>query len=345
MVSSAATLAAGLPLDADLPWLRDARSTIDRAVEADRLGHALLLHVAPGAGGDWLARWIGARLLCTVSAARPCGRCVDCRRVVADEHPDAMFVAPEGDSREIRIDQIRAACAELALTSHGGRMKVAIFSPADRMNRFAANALLKTLEEPTRRTQLILVASQPTRLPATVRSRCQRLAVRAPAQDQLEGWLVAQRGPADWSAVLSVLGPRPLDALGRDPAAIARLRQDTQGALSAIAAGELDPVATADRWSRDEPALRFAAIETWITERIAAWASGSHEPAEMRGGRHLPAPSRALNIRALFEALDLVREARRLEDSPVNKALLVERLLWGLASAGGRARSDARERS
>jgi DNA polymerase-3 subunit delta' len=333
------------PLDADLPWLREARETIERALQADRLGHALLLHVAPGAGGDWLARWIAARVLCTAAASRPCGRCVDCRRVVADEHPDVLFVAPEGDSREIRIDQIRLASAELALTSHGGRMKVAVFSPADRMNRFASNALLKTLEEPTRGTQLILVASQPMRLPATVRSRCQRLAVREPAINELAAWLEAQRGPAEWGAVLSVLGPRPLDALARDPVALARLQQDTAGALSAIVAGELDPVGPAERWSRDEPVLRFAAIENWITERVTGWALGSARPAEMRVGRHLPAPARALNIRALFEALDLVREARRLEDSPVNKALLIERLLWGLAAAGGRARSDARERS
>lgn len=344
-MSPAAAGGVDLPLDADLPWLREARITIDRALQSDRLGHALLLHVAPGAGGEWLARWVAARILCTATASKPCGRCIDCRRVMADEHPDLIFVAPEGDSREIRIDQVRTACGDLALTSHGGRMKVAVFSPADRMNRFAANALLKTLEEPTRATQLILVASQPARLPATVRSRCQRLAVREPAAHQLAEWLAAQRGPADWDAVLSVLGPRPLEALARDPAALARLRQDTDAALSAIAAGELDPVATADRWSREEPVLRFAAIEKWVTDRVAAWATGGGGFAEMRGGRHLSAPAWALNIRALFEALDLVRDARRLEDSPVNKALLLERLLWGLVAAGGRTRGDARERS
>jgi DNA polymerase-3 subunit delta' len=336
-----------LPLDADLPWLREARATVERALESDRLGHALLLHVAPGAGGDWLARWIAARLLGTAPAPapRPCGRCVDCRRIVADEHPDGLYVAPEGESREIRIDQIRAACAELSLTSHGGRMKVAIFSPADRMNRFAANALLKTLEEPTRATQLILVASQPARLPATVRSRCQRLAVRTPGEAELAAWLAARRGPADWHAVLSVLGPRPLDALARDPAVVAGLRQDTCAALAAVAAGELDPVGPAERWSRDEPVLRLSAIETWITDQVVAWAAGAGGNAELRGGRHLPAPGLALNIRSLFEALELVREARRLEDSPVNKALLLERLLWALATAGGRMRARVREQS
>ena len=110
-------------------------------------------------------------------------------------------------------------------------------------------------------------------------------------------------------------------------------------------AGDLDPVGAAERWGRDEPALRLAATETWITERIAGWAAGDAASAELRGGRHLPASQLALNIRALFDALDLVREARRLEDSPVNKPLLIERLLWVLAAAGRRGRPQARERS
>ena len=77
-----------------------------------------------------------------------------------------------------------AAAADLALTSHQGGYKVGILAPADSLNRFAANALLKTLEEPPPRTLLILVASEPSRLPATILSRCQRIQLRAPPRSE-----------------------------------------------------------------------------------------------------------------------------------------------------------------
>ena len=336
-----------LALTVPMPWLAEAQASVERAIRSDHLGHALLVHAAAGVGGDWLAFWIAARVFCSAPAnqPRPCGACIDCRRVLAGEHPDCSLVAPEETSKEIKIDQVRELCQDLRLTSHGGRLKVALVMPADRMNRFAANALLKTLEEPTPGTLLVLVAAQPSRLPATIRSRCQSLPVRAPSLEESLSWLAGQASPGiDWRAVLAVLGLRPLDALGVDPARIAALQRETAESLLQALRGGLDPVHTADRWSRDDLGLRLAAIENWITDRVREWAGGSADSAEMRADPYLPEPHATLNIRALFEALDGVREARRLEDTPVNKALLLERLLWRLTAAGGnRARTQARE--
>ena len=124
-----------------LPWMQPAQQAIARAIDSDRLGHAVLLQVPNGLGGDWLAHWIAARVFCRADAPRPCGQCLDCRRTFADEHPDCSVVQPVGDSKEIRIDQVRETSAALALSSHGGSRKLAILWPADRLNRFAANAL------------------------------------------------------------------------------------------------------------------------------------------------------------------------------------------------------------
>ncbi len=154
-----------------------------------------LIHEAPGAGGEWLALWAARLVLCEHPERAPCGQCRACRRVLARAHPDLSFLGLEEDSKQIRIEQVRELSAELALTSHGGGYKVAIVTPADALNRFAANALLKTLEEPPARTLLILVVTQPSRLPATVLSRCQRLRVRAPQRAQSLAWLEAARGP------------------------------------------------------------------------------------------------------------------------------------------------------
>ena len=330
-------MSALLPFTASLPWLRAAQQSLSRAIESDRLGHAVLLHVPRGAGGEWLARWCAARVFCRAGTADPpCGECLDCRRVAADQHPDCVFVQPIEDSKEIRIDQVRELIVELGLSSHGGSRKIAIVAPADRLNRNAANSLLKTLEEPTRGTLLILVAAELGRLPATILSRCTRIAVPAPAPPVALQWL-QQNGPTgiDWQPVLDALGQRPLAALEADPVAIAALVADTRRALQAAMVGDLDPVVTADRWSRDGYATRLDCIENWVTDRLRMAAAAGAGVPEMRAGTHLPERGVPLNIRALFEVLDLVREARSLAESPVNKSLVIERLLWRLAAAAG----------
>jgi DNA polymerase-3 subunit delta' len=297
----------------------------------------VLLQVPRGAGGDWLARWCAARVFCHAAAPRPCGQCLDCRRIAADQHPDCMLVGPLEDSKEIRIDQVREMVGELALSSHGGARKLAILAPAERLNRNAANSLLKTLEEPTRGTLLLLVAAEPGRLPATVLSRCTRIVVPTPDRDATLAWLQANGAAGvDWPAVLAAVGDRPLAALAADPAAAASLAGEVRATLDAAAGGQLDPVATAERWSRDGHAQRLDCIENWITERVRAAARQGAGPAEMRAGAHLPAPGVALNIRALFEALDLVREARGLAETTVNKSLVLERLLWRLFDSSDR---------
>ena len=183
--------------------------------------HALLIHEAPGTGGDWLAAWTAALVLCGRGKSAPCGECAACRRVAALQHPDVNWVRPQEESRQIRIEQVRELSAELALTSHGGGYKVGVIAPADALNRFAANALLKTLEEPPSRTLLILVATEPSRLPPTVLSRCQRLQIRAPERADSVAWLNAVRGEADWDAALDSLGEAPLQVAQGDPAELA----------------------------------------------------------------------------------------------------------------------------
>lgn len=301
------------PLDARLPWLAALQTSLTEALNGNRLGHALLIQVAPGLGGDWLAYWLAARLFCSASAdRRPCGDCLSCRRVVAGEQPDLFRLQPIEDSKEIRIDQVRELAAELALTSHGGGRKVAIVSPADKLNRNAANALLKTLEEPSGSALLILITGEPSRLPITVLSRCTRLTLPLPRHPPLAEWLRAagDRG-TDWEAVLSVLGPKPIEALQADTGALIELRRDTLNALEQASRGSLDPVETAEFWGKEDYALRLACIESWLVERIRHWAASGQGGAE-----------------ALFAALEDLREARQWTDTPVSKPLALERLLW-----------------
>ena len=297
--------------------------------------HALLIHEAPGTGGEWLARWAAALVLCERRAAAPCGECAGCRRVNAQAHPDVIWLQPQEDSRQIRIEQVRELSAELALTSHGGGYKVSILTPADALNRFAANALLKTLEEPPSRTLLILVASEPSRLPPTVLSRCQRVRIHTPTRAESIAWLTLVRGKADWEAALDTLGEAPMQIAQADPAELASVGSDTRTTLDALAAGRTDPVAAAERWARSQLPLRLLCFENWLTERIRRGERGGALLAELRAGPYLSGPAPFLNIRELFGLIDEVRDLRATLDVPLNRGLALEALFRRIAPAGG----------
>src|SRR5579883_1886618 len=271
----------------ELPWTQADRARLQAALAAGRLPHALLIHEAPGVGGEWLAFWTAQLALCEHPDEAPCGRCASCRRVTARQHPDLLVVAPEDESTQIRIEQVRELGAQLALTSHGGGYKVGLVTPADGLNRFAANALLKTLEEPPPRTLLILVATQPSRLPATILSRCQRLKLAAPARAVSLRWLTAAGGEKPWGPALDTLGEAPLTVLASDPDAVAEADADTRQTLEAFVTGGADPAATAERWTRSYLPLRLRATENWLTDRIRRGGPGGRLMPEVRGGPHL----------------------------------------------------------
>ena len=302
------------------PWLSKEMAALGAAYEADRMPHALLIHEAPGAGGDWLASWIAKRVLQTDR----------------ELHPDWINVRPSDESRQIRIEQVRELGQELALTSHQGGYKVGVVSPADVLNRFAANALLKTLEEPPQRTVLILVATQPSRLPATILSRCQRVRVSAPSRAEAVSWLESTRGKGDWNAVLDILGEAPMLAAESDFAAVVQIGADARRGLEETASGRSDPVSTAERWSREDPALRLRCFENWLTERIRRQTGTKGFLTELGAGTYLSGAEAVLNIRDLFELLDGVRELKSALETPINRGLALEHLLRRLAGSQDR---------
>jgi len=242
-----------------LPWLADA---LHDALARQR-GHALLVHAAPGIGALPFAIALAQGWLCESPAADglACARCASCRAVQGHVHPDLQVLLPEaqrrdsgwllaGDrpegeegkrkpSRQIRIDEVRAAIDWVGRTSARGRGKVWVLHPVEALNEHAASALLKTAEEPPAGTRLVLTCSDPQAILPTVRSRCQRMALAPPPSEEGARWLAAQ-GVARPEVLLAGCGGRPLDALalaheGVDAAAwealATAIAQGRQGAL------------------------------------------------------------------------------------------------------------------
>ncbi|MBU0744924.1 MAG: DNA polymerase III subunit delta', partial [Gammaproteobacteria bacterium] len=156
-----------------------------------------------------------ALLLCTESLNRTeaCGKCSSCLLLRVDNHPDLVVVEPQEKGKAIKIDQIRDLIADLNNTSHQGGYKVVIIESAELLNIAGANALLKTLEEPSSQTMIILTSAHPMMLPATIRSRCQTLSIYAPKYFVAIEWLKKQAPYADADLLLALAENAPLKAL------------------------------------------------------------------------------------------------------------------------------------
>ena len=202
-----------------------------------------------------------------------------------------------------------------------------LIEPAHALNRNAANALLKTLEEPRRDAHLVLVTGSPSLLPATVRSRCLRLSLPIPDREQVLAWLTAEQPQhrAQWPAVLEVLGIAPLAAASADVPRLLALRDEVLQVLRDAAAGRIDVPRVAESWSKDDLALRLTCIENCLTARVLA----------MRAGARLQDGGLDINIGPALRILDDVRRLQGQLATSLNKALAVEDQLWRVNMRAG----------
>ncbi len=195
-----------------LPWQTTQWRRLRLQREANQLAHAYLLAGPAGLGKALFARQFARLVLClTPNQKQACEQCRNCELSAQGDHPDIHTVAPEEGSKDIKIDQIRKLADYVVRTSHAGGSKVAIINHAHQMNSSAANALLKTLEEPTPGTYLFLISESPGSLSATIRSRCQRLQFHAPTFDEANDWLQGVLDvDADPVKLLAATNNRPL---------------------------------------------------------------------------------------------------------------------------------------
>ena len=285
--------------------------------------HALLLCGPAGLGKrDFLQRFVRGLLCERPRDGDACGQCRACLLLEAGTHPDVVTVSyglrKDGVQRkEIVVDQVRELSARLAMASQFGGWQVVAIDPADAMNAAAANALLKTLEEPSPQTLLLLVADAPWRLPQTIRSRCQRIEFQLPPETEAMAWLDA-RGVADPAAALAAAGGNPgLARAWSEQGALAR-RQAVRKDLAALAAGRAEPMEVARRWLDAEPeqCLWFAAQAA--ADEARGRAAGTAAPL----GSQLDAEALA----DWFHAANRTRDALR---GPLRGDLLLLELLAG----------------
>lgn len=248
------------------PWHEDAWQRLLQRRERGSLPHALLLSGPPGLGKRAFSERLQRALLCDAPVeGEACGQCRACTLFDAGTHPDRIRVELEERAdgvlrKEIVVQQIRALSERLSKSSQFGGWQIACIDPADAMNASAANALLKTLEEPSASSLLILVADAPWRLPATIRSRCQRVEFRLPDAATALAWL-QQAGVGDAQAALDAAGGNPGLARRWSGEGLLAERRKVREDLRALADGRGEPGAIAADWAGEAagPRLWFAA--------------------------------------------------------------------------------------
>ena len=252
-----------------LAWQQDAWQRIDRWLQTERLPHALLLTGIQGTGKAYLARQLASRLLCQQpDATAACGKCHSCHLLAAGHHPDYHHLSPEGDSRQIRIDPVRQLIDTLSQTAQMGRWRITVIEPAEQLNTNAANALLKTLEEPGAGNLIMLLSHFPGLLPATLRSRCQVLSLAAPSAEQAASWMHTHHPEA--IEALAFMPDRPFQALqlvadGNSEEGLQRWQQRLEQ-WQALCQGRLSPLALAALWQQQS----MADLLLWLRLQIAS---------------------------------------------------------------------------
>jgi DNA polymerase-3 subunit delta' len=243
------------------PWQQRAYDQTVAALDAGRLGHGLLICGPAGLGKREVALKLAEHVLTSGPDPKASQRTL--QLIAAGTHPDLQLVSfipnRTGDKlrTEIIIEQVREISQKLSLTPQYGIAQVVIVDPADAINRAACNALLKTLEEPSPGRYLWLISAHPARLPATIRSRCQRLEFKLPPAHEAMAWLLAQ-GFAEAAA------QQALDAARGHPGLAAEwlrgdgleLRRQVASDLEQLGSGRASALEVALRWTGDEQAER-----------------------------------------------------------------------------------------
>ena len=274
-------------------WLQPTWGQWREAIEGRRLPHALLVAGPEGVGKRWLVDAFVRGVQCRAPAAEglPCGTCPSCKQFVSwrhlerKSHPDIDWLT--FDRYSIGITDIREQIIQrLTLKANYGHMRLLVIEPAERMTHAAANALLKSLEEPPPGAALFLISNQPGRLLPTIRSRCQKYLVPCPTPAQGKAWLLSTMSEAQADRALAAGGGMPMRALQMHQDGQVDFRQRFDKDLAALLAGKQLETAFAKTWGSTLAQSKKAAAEAdeasedvpmdlrlvWMTERAVAQA-------------------------------------------------------------------------
>lgn len=305
------------------PWQARQWQQLMAMLEGGTLAHALLLAGGAGTGKLDFAHALSNRLLCdTPGGDLACGQCKSCQLQKAGSHPDFKVLSPEDNSKVVKVDQIRALVDFINKKAQYSGYKVVIVSPAEAMNISASNALLKSLEEPGAKTVLLLLSHSPSRLMATIRSRCQKLTFPLPKENEALNWL-SEQGVSAAQSLLSVAGGAPLKARDLDGSDVLEQRKEMAAALLSIRQGVLDPVVVASQWEKGLANESLKWLIAWTLDWVRVKLDQPVVNQDLQAV--LSEIATSLNTASIFTFCDALKEAREQVQSSSNPNI---NLMW-----------------
>lgn len=302
-----------------LPWHQHQWSHLLQHYQQDRLPHALLFCGPLGMGKYTFAQQLAHALLCQQPIIHnnhiaACGHCKPCHLLTANNHPDLKIVTPAEVGKQIKIEQIRDLIEFCNLTPNYERYQIVIISPAEAMNRNAANSLLKLLEEPPSKTLIFSISHQPMALMATIRSRCQRINFSHPDKQSVTNWLKNQFDkPQDISLLLNLSAQAPLAALALVKNEDLAKRHTLLTSLTKLILQRENPVQTAEIWHKLDSEKVLSWMLSWTMDLIR-YSMTQHMQHVINHDfkEQIQQIANKITLTNLFQLLDLQKESYRL---------------------------------
>lgn len=320
------------------------KAILKASILHDRVAHAYLFYGAESIGKKQSALLFAQAVNCDrdygPGGPEACGACRSCQQIENRTHPDFILIEPDQElaNPQIKIEQVRELEEQIVYRPLLGRRKICVIDDADRLTQGAANALLKTLEEPTAHSLFLLISSRPAALPATVRSRCQGIRFVPPARTQVEAALITKRElpPADARFLAIATEARIGQALQAEVATFRAQQDEFCRLMSLPSLQSVTAVLTAaealHKSDRAQETLEW--IEQWIRDLILVGVGA--DPDSLLNLERLPELQEATKGLRLDLLLDLLTEIESIQRSAtrnVNLQMALENILLRLREA------------
>ncbi|MEK1911009.1 MAG: DNA polymerase III subunit delta' [Pseudomonas chlororaphis] len=296
--------------------------------------HAYLLHGPAGIGKRALAERLMARLLCQRPAGLDaCGQCKSCLLLQAGSHPDNYVLEPEEADKAIKVDQVRELVSFVVQTAQLGGRKVVLIEPVESMNINASNALLKSLEEPSGDTVLLLVSHQPSSLLPTIKSRCVQQACPLPSEAMSLQWLskaLPDCSEEERVELLTLAAGSPLAAVSLQAQGAREQRAQVVDEVKKLLKQQQSPTQLAEGWNAIPLLLLFDWFCDWSSLILRYQLTQDEEGlglADMRKVvQYLAQKSSQAKVLEIQDWI-LAQRQKVLNKANLNRVLLLEALL------------------